>query len=144
MDQAALDEIADQAYAEGRVDALSELVEEQKAIINEHRRLREILEVEGDQSLADAAEHMAEECRAHREATRAAAVIIEQRRHEVVDLRMQLQQMEQKLTEMRLWADKQHAADQAHIRELQEAIEPKQQKIYELQRALLQYIKETA
>jgi hypothetical protein len=157
ISQDALDALLDDAWAKGKVAGVDEAEYEHRLVLAQFKKLTEILEVEGDQNLLDAAEHLGAECRAHREATRVAASVIERQRKEIVELRNQAAQIEEQFTMLRTWTDKQHAANQTHIRELHEAIEPKQEQIKlleikiveqrdvinELRQALLHHVKET-
>jgi predicted RNase H-like nuclease (RuvC/YqgF family) len=158
ISQDALDALLDEAWAKGKASGVDEAEYEHRLVLAQFKKLTEILEVEGDQNLLDAAEHLGAECRAHREATRVAASVIERQRKEILELRSEIAAWERGAAQAALWADKQRAADQSHIRELHEAIEPKQQQIKELElkvieqrniitelrQALLKHVTETA
>jgi len=90
MNQGAIDALENQAFSAGVERGREEASEEYHLFLREQKALCEVLEVEGDQSLVDAAEHLAAELRAHREAMKVAARRIEQQRETINELRQSL------------------------------------------------------
>jgi hypothetical protein len=158
VSESALEAIRDEAFEEGYKRARKDADFESRMMVAQFKKLSEILELEGDQNLIDGIENMAAQCRAHKEANRVICENLDAARAQIVELRAQAAQMERVSVETRLWADKQHAADQEYIAQVQAAIEPKQEEIHrlnivanrqreqidELRQSLLQHIKETA
>lgn len=67
MNQAAIDALADQAFAEGKVEGVRQAEDEHEDMRLQFKRVRELLEVEGDQSLVEACEHLFNTLKAYRE-----------------------------------------------------------------------------
>lgn len=92
MSQGAIEALEDQAYGEGRKHAREELASDMASALAQQKRLREVLEVEGDQTLVEAADLLYEEVRSHREAMKIASRRIEEQRHTINELRQSLLQ----------------------------------------------------
>jgi hypothetical protein len=133
ISEKALEALKEEAYEEGYKKAREDMADDLKVYRAQRSRLMEILEVEGDQSLMDAAEHLADECRAHRNAAQTASMIIERQRKE--------------LTATKQYANEVYAAiepKQEEIKQLQMENLNLKAKIDELRQALLHHVKETA
>lgn len=155
---AALESLEEEAFDNGFKKGREEIDYEWRLVAAQHKKLMEILEVEGDQTLMDAAEHLGAECRAHREAMKVAAATIERQRLQIAELRAEVAEKERTVVETGLWADRIDGANKLHIRELHNAVEPMQQTIKELnleiarrgevitelRQALLQHVTRTA
>lgn len=128
----ALEAIRDEVWDEGYQKGKEEAEFEHKLALAQFRRLREILEVEGDQSLLEAADLLFQEASSHREAARAGANILEQRRKELVELRAKLAEDERQGMAMQLFHDKTVAAMNVHICQLEGDLNPKAEKIKQL------------
>lgn len=144
--EAIRDEVWDEGYETGKKEAELNF----RLMLAQFKRLKEILEVEGDQSLLEAADLLFQEASSHREAARAGANILEQRRKELVELRAQLSNREEQLMAFQIFHDKEIGAMKLYCRDLQESVEPMQSKIKsltdvvnDLRQALLQHVKET-
>lgn len=144
--EAIRDEVWDEGYETGKKEAELNF----RLMLAQFKRLKEILEVEGDQSLLEAADLLFQEASSHREAARAGANILEQRRKELVELRAQLSNREEQLMAFQIFHDKEIGAMKLYCRDLQESVEPMQSKIKsltdvvnELRQALLMHVKET-
>lgn len=151
MSQGAIDALEEQAFDDGFKKGQEETEYDWRLVAAQHKKLAEILEVEGDMNLMDAAEQLGVEVRAHREAAKAGANAIERRRLEVEELRAALMEKERENLGERLFFDKERAAMNLYIRELQDAVEPQQKKIcelnvkiIELRQSLLMHVKETS
>lgn len=105
--------------------AVQSMHDEVRLMMAQQRHLAEVLEVGAGENLAAAVERLVEEVKSLRQSREAAQYVIEKQNQRILHL-------EGEFVEARIWADKQHAADQAHIEELHNAIEPKQALIYEL------------
>jgi len=100
MNQGALDALDEQAWDEGFRKGREEGLFEGKLYQAQYKKLCEILEVEGDQSLIDACEHLGQELRAHREASKVATFALEKQRKKIDDQAHQIIQLEQSLNTM--------------------------------------------
>lgn len=86
MNQGALDALDEQAFDEGWKKGREEAEFEWRLVAAQHKKLAEILEVEGDQNLMDAVEHLGQEVRSHRDAQKLAASVLEAQRKKINEL----------------------------------------------------------
>lgn len=133
MNQGAINALEDQAFDEGIAKGRQEASDEYHVFLREQKRLVEILEVEGDQSLVEAADHLYQEVRAHREAMKVAAFQLEKQREKISEQQRELAMHKESLLTMSLALDQQH-----------NEIRDQREKINELRQSLLQHVKETA
>jgi len=118
MSEDALEVLEDEAFDQGFKKGRETADYDWRLVAAQFKKLSEILEVAGDQTLLDAAEHLGAEMRSHREASRAQAGTIEALRAQVSDLQADVFHKEMNLVELRIRSDAQHANDQLRIKEL--------------------------